>query len=290
MRMVFPLAVHVSEVLGVDAEIRPVWKEIAENLAGPGPGSGRRGNVDAGRTAPRGEGILPLLPPSPDAARKGGTPSPRGGQDARDTRPAAQPTPRPRGGGDRPYGSFVYGGPGAIEPLGPEPELKSRFLGFNALGSFIDAPGIGGAQIFRNRLRLREGPGAIDAEHIGGLCMGIHQTMLESSPASVTNDEPIRIFNDWPKDWDAAFSLRARGAFVVSSAFQGGKIPLVEIQSQVGGPCRLANPWGEGDATLYRNGKKAENLSGAILAFPTGKGETIVLVPKGSEPSRVRVL
>jgi hypothetical protein len=49
-------------------------------------------------------------------------------------------------------------------PLGEDRELESRFLNFNRTSGFIDAPGIGGAQIFRNRLRLREGPGAIDAE------------------------------------------------------------------------------------------------------------------------------
>jgi hypothetical protein len=237
MRMIFPLAIHVSQILEVDAELRPIWREISDNL----PGSERRTERTSGSRRPR------------------------------------------------VYGSFVYGGPGAIEPIGPEPQLKARFLGFNALNSFIDSKGSGGAQILRNRLRLREGPGAIDAEHVAGLSMGIHETMLESFSASITNEEPIRIFNDWPQDWDAVFRLRARGAFVVSSAFQGGKIPLVEIQSQMGGPCRLANPWGASDVTLYRNGKKAEDLSGATLAFPTGKEEAIVIVPKGSEPSRVKV-
>jgi len=238
MRMIFPLAFHVSQVLEVDAELRPIWQEISDSL----PGSERR--------AERAPGSRP----------------------------------------SRAYGSFVYGGPGAIAPLGPEPELKARFLGFNALNSFIDSKGAGGAQIFRNRLRLREGPGAIDAEHLGGLSMGIHETLLESAPASLTNEEPIRIFNDWPKDWDAAFCLRARGAFVISSVFRDGKIPLVEIQSEVGGPCRVANPWGGSGVTLYRDGKKAEDLSGATIVFPTGKGETVVIVPKGSEPTRVKVL
>ncbi len=238
MRMIFPLAIRVSQLLEADAELRPLWQEIDDNL----PGSERRTERTSGNRRPRA------------------------------------------------YGSFVYGGPGAIEPIGPEPEFKARFLGFNALNSFIDSKGAGGPQIFRNRLRLREGPGAIDAEHIGGLSMGIHSTMLDSSPDSITNEEPIRIFNDWPKDWDAAFSLRARGAFLVSSAFQNGQIRLVEIQSQVGGPCRLANPWGEGDVTLYRNGTKAEGLSGATLVFTTGKDETIVIVPSGTEPARVKVL
>ncbi len=301
MRMIFPLAIHASEILGVDAELRPIWQEISDNLPGSGSGGSRRANVDAGRTARRGEGILPLRVAGILPANRGpGSPNAIGSRlgtgDAFDTKEQgrdALATRTESGSGSRrprAYGSFVYGGPGAIEPIGPEPELKARFLGFNALNSFIDSKGAGGAQIFRNRLRLREGPGAIDAEHIGGLSMGIHETMLESSPASVTNDEPIRIFNDWPKDWDAAFSLRARGAFLVSSVFQNGKIPLVEIHSQVGGPCRLANPWSQSDVTLYRNGKKAEDLSGATLVFPTGRDETVVVVPKGSEPLRVRVL
>ncbi len=238
MRMIFPLAIHVSQILDVDADMRPVWQEIIDNL----PGSERRDNRGSSNRRPRA------------------------------------------------YGSFVYGGPGAIEPIGPEPELKARFLGFNGLGSFIDSKGTGGAQIFRNRMRLREGPGAIDAEHIGGLAMGIHQTMLDSSPSSITNDEPIRIFSDWPKDWDAAFSLLARGGFVISSAYQGGKVPLVEIQSQLGGQCLLANPWGTGGVTLHRNGKKAEDLAGETLTFPTRKGETIVVVPEGTKPALVKVL
>jgi hypothetical protein len=235
MHMIFPLAIRASQVLGVDAELRPIWQEIKDHL-------------------------VPM-----SSGRGGG------------------------GGGERAYGAFVYGGPGVIEPIGPEPELKSRFLGFNRLASFIDDKGIGGAQIFRNRLRLREGPGAIDAEHLGGLSSGIHSTMLASRPESLTNEEPISIFNRWPKDWDAAFSLLARGAFVVSSAQKGGKIPLVEILSQAGGPCRLVNPWGGGEVTLYRNSRKAEDLSGETLAFPTAKGETIVVAPKGSTPAAAKM-
>jgi hypothetical protein len=189
----------------------------------------------------------------------------------------------------RPYGAFVYAGPGAIDPIGPEPELKSRFLGFTRLGSFIHAPGSGGARVFRNRLRLREGPGAIDAEHIAGLSTGVHQSMLNSHPESPTDDDPISIFNDWPKDWDAAFTLLARGGFIVSAAQESGAIPLVEVVSQKGGPFRVTNPWRDGSVTLYRNGTRAETLSGAVLAFATAKGERVVVVPAGSTPRMVRV-
>jgi hypothetical protein len=191
---------------------------------------------------------------------------------------------------NRPYGAFVYNGPGAIEPIGPEADLKRRFLGFTRLGSFIDPEGIGGAKIFRNRLRLREGPGAIDAEHIAGLAAGIHQTLADSHPESITNTEPIALFTQWPKDWDAAFTLLARGGFLVSSAQVKGTIPLVEIVSPRGGECRLANPWRGTATTVFRNGRKAEDLSGDTLVFATATGETIVIVPRGKTPAPVRIL
>ncbi len=233
MRTIFPLAIRASKILSVDAELRPVWQEIKDNLVEMPTRSRRR---------------------------------------------------------SRAYGAFVYGGEGGIEPLPPEEELKSRFLGFNRLNSFIDTAGIGGAQIFRNRLRLREGPGAIDAEHIGGLTSGIHETMLSSSPEEVDGEPVLRIFNDWPKSWDAAFTLLARGAFVVSSSMEKGHIEFVQIQSQVGGECRLRNPWPGKSVMLHRNGRKGENLSGSVLKFPTAPGETVTVVLQGTKPFRRKVL
>ena len=217
--MIFPLAIHVSELLDVDAELRPIWQEISDNL----PGSERRDNRGSGSRRPRA------------------------------------------------YGSFVYGGPGAIEPIGPEPELKARFLGFNALGSFIDSKGIGGAQIFRNRLRLREGPGAIDAEHIGGLpwasirrCWKAPRRPSPTTSRSGSSMTGPRIGTPPSACGLAADSWSARPS-------KAARFPLVEIQSQVGGPCRWPIRGAQGDVTLYRNGKKAEDLAGETLVFPTGR-------------------
>jgi hypothetical protein len=250
MRTIFPLAVRAADILGVDADLRPVWKEIADNLVAE-PVAGRRGGS--------------------------GTPSTQNA-----------PAQRPGGGA---FAAFTAGGDGGIEPIGPEPEIKARFLGFNRLGGFIDTAGSGGAQIFRNRLRLREGPGAIDAEHLGGLTSGIHSALCSSAPPAGTEGDPIiQVFSVWPKDWDCEFSLLARGAFVISSAHREGKIAFVEIQSQAGSPCRLMNPWAGQVVTLYRNGKKAEDLSGEVLMFPTQKGQTIVALPKGQTPPTLKVL
>lgn len=182
------------------------------------------------------------------------------------------------------YGAFVYGGPGAIEPIGSEPELKNMFLNFNRTGGFIDTAGIGGGQIFRNRLRLREGPGAIDAEHIGGLTMGIHSSLLTNAAEKVGEDPIIQVFPSWPKDWDAQFKLLAREGFLISSSRKKGETEFVEINSQLGQQCKLINPWGDSEVTLYRNGRRTENINGSLLKFDTTKAEKIIVVEAGTTP------
>jgi len=234
IKMIFPLAIRASEILGVDEELRPLWQDIVDNLV--------------------------QLPERPRRFGRG------------------------RGG----YGAFVYGGPGAIEPMGSEKELKSMFLNFDRTGGFIDTTGIGGGQIFRNRLRLREGPGAIDAEHIGGLTSGVHSSLLANTSKNPGDDPVIQVFASWPKEWDAEFDLLARGGFLVSSSQRNGQIEFVELRSQVGGECRLQNPWGEAGVTVYRNGEKEESLSGSLLTFPTKKGEHIIVVRAGTVPAQFK--
>jgi hypothetical protein len=91
----------------------------------------------------------------------------------------------------------------------------------------------------------------------------------------------LKIFAEWPKDWDAAFTLLARGAFVITTAQKDGQVPLVEVVSRAGGSLKLVNPW-TGDVSVYRDGRKAEDVSGRVLSVSTTKGETLVLAPKAS--------
>jgi hypothetical protein len=91
----------------------------------------------------------------------------------------------------------------------------------------------------------------------------------------------LRVFPAWPKDWDADFSLLARGAFTVSAAQTAGKIGPVTIVSHAGQICHLQNPWGGSAVQLTRDGKVAEKLSGALLIFPTRSGEHVVIAPVG---------
>ena len=129
-----------------------------------------------------------------------------------------------------------------------------------------------------------EGPGAIEFEHLGNASHGLQNALLQSVPPSAEKEPVNTVFPAWPKGWDAQFTLAARGAFLISASMQNDQVEFVEILSEKGGPCILQNPWPDGDATVFRNGKVAEGVSGKLLTLSTTAGERLAVVPKGKVP------
>jgi hypothetical protein len=126
-----------------------------------------------------------------------------------------------------------------------------------------------------NRMTLREGPQAMDAEALGRAAEAVNLALLQSNPPAPAEAPILHLFPAWPKDWDAQFTLRARGGFVVSATQRRGQISRLEIRSEAGALCRLRNPWGDGAVTLVRDGKNTEAVSGSLLTFPTRVGERV---------------
>jgi len=124
--------------------------------------------------------------------------------------------------------------------------------------------------ILPNRMSLREGVQATDAEAPGRAAEALHLALLQSKPV-------IHLFPAWPKVWDAEFLLLARGNFLVRASIQGGKVSKVELESRSGAECSLRNPWGDAEVVLKREGK-SESLRGEVLKFATTKGEKLALV------------
>ncbi|MGH7456362.1 MAG: glycoside hydrolase family 95-like protein, partial [bacterium] len=155
-------------------------------------------------------------------------------------------------------------------------------------GDFVDFDGTGRAGVLENRMTLREGVNGIDAQRLGNAAYALHEALCQSAPPGPGKDAVIRVFPSWPKDWGAAFTLLARGGFLVTSSLQKEAIEFVEIVSQLGGECRLRNPWPDREVTFYRNDKSAENLKGSLLQFKTGRGENIVLVSQGNTPAQFK--
>ncbi len=159
------------------------------------------------------------------------------------------------------------------------PELISRFIGEEARE----------AGIMDNRMTMREGKEAIGIQRLGRMSAGLQYALLQSVPAHPGEEPVIRVFPAWPEEWDADFSLTARGGFQVSSSMKKGEIVFVELRSLAGENCRIRNPWGEKTpVVLYRDGRKTERIEGSLLQFKTGKGERIILVPAGKTLEQVK--
>ncbi len=93
-------------------------------------------------------------------------------------------------------------------------------------------------------------------------------------------DGVIRLFPNWNMSSDAEFyTLRARGAFLVSGKLSGGIVGDLSVVSECGEECRIQNPWCGRDVKLIANGRKARVLKGEILSFPTEKQCEYVLAP-----------
>jgi len=123
---------------------------------------------------------------------------------------------------------------------------------------------------------------------LGRVAEALQLALLQSAPPSPGKDAIIHVFPAWPKEWDAQYTLLSSGAFLVTSSMKQGRVEFIELQSQVGGECRLRNPWSPGEVTLYRNGKKSESVRGSLLKFSTRQDETVVVVRKGETPGQYR--
>jgi alpha-L-fucosidase 2 len=99
------------------------------------------------------------------------------------------------------------------------------------------------------------------------------------------DDGLIRIFPASPARWEnVAFTdFRTEGAFLVSARKSPAGISDVTIESTVGGPCRVVNPW-PGEILVVRTAAGASvatTAEGEIHTFATTAGTTYALAPAG---------
>lgn len=268
MHEIFPLAIRASEILGVDSDLRPLWKKTLDQLTPIPPGLEPAQYYDlccfGTADQPLHEAVL-----------------------AEFNRHVA------KGMSELTTGSQLSRTPIAACNLGLTDKVKAMqtaLVRSRREPADWDYAGRGewSIGVMRNRLALEEGPGAIEGERLGMAAQTLHLSLLQSVPPTPGGDPVNYLFPTWPRDWDAQFTLAARDAFLISSSLKGGQIEFVEVQSRKGGRCRVQNPWGEAALTLQRAGKAAQEVSGQLLVIDTAPGETLTLVPQGQPiPHRV---
>jgi glycosyl hydrolase family 95 len=299
MRAVLAATIRASEILGVDAALRLSWNEFVENLAplpvSDDPAALKPEGYEGPRVWVRG------LHPAVKAGR-GFLPDPNSlpmwffdlcplESDDRERLQTANAT----------FSAYFRNGISSRTPVSVLSKLAIaaatlgradavRFMIPNQMRVLRQEreTAYRGGGVLANRLTLREGPQALDAQRLGRASEALHLALLQSNPPAPARDPVIRVFPAWPKQWDAEYTLLARGGFLVTSSIKGGRIEFVELESLAGAECKLRNPWNEGTVSLYRNGKKSQTLSGALLTLPTHKGERLVLVPGNTTPDEFR--
>ena len=75
-------------------------------------------------------------------------------------------------------------------------------------------------------MTLREGPQALDAQRLGRAAEALHLALLQSMPPAPGEESVIRLFAACPKEWNARFTLLARGGFLVTAAIEEGRDPF----------------------------------------------------------------
>jgi hypothetical protein len=253
MYAMLPIAIRASEILGVDAELRPVWKEILDHLA-PIPATQLPAEFyDLCTIASENKELFNRV--LGDYKKR-----------------------NPNGANENTNVSLLSRNAVVASNLGLADQVKYLIPNQMRVNQAQSTQVRG---VFRNRLALGEGPGAIECERLGLASQALNAALLQSVPPSPGKDPINYIFPAWPKEWDAQFTLAARDAFLVSASITKGQIEFVEIYSQKGGKCVVQNPWGESELTQYNNGKKVRNVSGKLLVINTIKGDVIAIMPKG---------
>jgi hypothetical protein len=104
-----------------------------------------------------------------------------------------------------------------------------------------------------------------------------------------SHEDLIRVFPATPTNWHAAFTLKARGGFLVSARMEtNGQLPFVLIRSELGNTCRLANPWLGTTVVVEAPGQAEERVSvrtdEQVIAFPTKPGASYRVRSAGASP------
>ncbi len=105
----------------------------------------------------------------------------------------------------------------------------------------------------------------------------LQQALCQSIAPSPGAEPVIRIFPAWPRDWDAQFKLLCKGGFLVSASMEETCIGEVRIESQLGGTCRIRNPWFPEAVAMTKNGQVMESCAESLLVFETEQGDCVHL-------------
>ncbi len=288
-RGIFAVAIKSAGILGVDNDLRDIWREILDNLA-PYPLSSDDdaigftvGSKSGRKTWAQGRRPAVLV------RALDGTESPQFKMLEKFDVLNLEIRDQKSDGGDWEIAvNTIYDTPGYLNQYKnglPDLNGSSRFLEDAAKLGMADELEVMLAsqyKMFQNTPNLLHDQGDYySAEGYGTWSQAIQQALMQSLVPHYGDNAVIRVFPAWTRNRDAKFKLLAKGGFLVFSSMAGGVIEYVGIESQLGGKCLIRSPWKD-KVKVYRNGEITETLEcmeNSLLSFETEVGERIELVP-----------
>jgi hypothetical protein len=274
IRGIFPVAIALSKKYGVDADKRAEWQEVLDNLA-PFPASDMPGAISGLGPGTWCQGL------APHGTLRGnmGSESPRLGPvsgDFLDVLTMESPD----------HATWAT----AMKTLDKHPGTVNKRIS-TASGYYVNVPSrMGRPDLVEYALpeqyRRSVGHARPGASHSlqgpGNFNKALHSALLLSIAPGPADDPVIHVLPSWPRKWDVAFQLQAKGGFLVSASLKNEQLGFVEILSPRGGECRIRNPWPGTEIEILRAGRRMATTKDDLLVIPTRKGRTYVLAPAGT--------
>ncbi|MGW1525131.1 glycosyl hydrolase family 95 catalytic domain-containing protein [Streptomyces sp. NPDC002159] len=248
VRTLFPLTIRASESLGLDAELRPQWQRIVDNL------------IAYPSTA---DVYLPHTPPLAQT---------RNGENV-----AAEII--------WPYDRTGIGYPDqqkAVNTFNARPFPYGNVWANDAVQAARLGLGDQAYQGMKTMLRKYQTYPNGMTDNTNGVFeyLGVHLAALNESLLQSYNDK-IRVFPAVPSDssFVGRFTLLAKGGFTVSSEREAGEVKYVGIKSLYGNATRVVNPWGSQQLRVrdVSSGTTVLTTSAAEFDLPTSAGRVYVV-------------
>jgi len=257
--------IKTSQVLGVDAEMRPVWQQFIDQLA-PYPTGTVNGKTvyyiaasiknnikNQGRFEPGDQPINleGMVYPGENLAIGG---DPQQLQIARDSMEEMNSWGVTRGGNTNNGFCKIFS---IAARIGwPADDLVSKFK-----AAILH-------QWRPSNLTVFQGGGGIETS---GSVEALDSMLLQHE------DGVLRVFPDWPTAMDASFTrLRAKGAFLISSEQHADTVSYIDVISEQSGPLVIQSPWGS-RAARVSGVAKSDNRT----LQPDANGQIILVTLSG---------
>jgi hypothetical protein len=280
MKGIFPALIRASEILGVDKEMQPIWREFVDNLA-DFPKNSDNFTLEPGKSVTWVKSLAPV-----SHGNASGLPDPNTmpvwffdlcNLESNDVEMlqianSTFDTYFPNGINQNTRVNVLSKLPAAGTILGRHE--VTRYL----IPSQIRSQEAG---VLANRMDLREGFQTTSAQRLGRMADALHNALCQSAPPGPGEDAVIRVFPAWPKEWNAQFTILGRRGVLISSSMQNGIIQFVEITALANTNCKIRNPWPGRELTVYLNNKRTNSSIGDLLEYKMKEGDRLILAPAG---------